>query len=52
MIKNQMAKTNDDLSLEYILNVLDGVVKQCYYIFQMGELDGRETKKVTPHVFI
>ena len=47
-----MAKTNDDLSLEYILNVLDGVEKQYYFIFQMGELDGKETKKVTPHVFI
>ena len=27
MIKNQMTKTNDDLSLEYILNVLDGIVE-------------------------
>lgn len=27
MIKNQMVKTNDDLSLEYILNVLDGIVE-------------------------
>ena len=27
MIKNQMAKANDELSLEYILNVLDGIVE-------------------------
>lgn len=27
MIKNQITKTNDELSLEYILNVLDGIVE-------------------------
>lgn len=27
MIKNQMTKSNDELSLEYILNVLDGIVE-------------------------
>lgn len=27
MIKNQMTKANDELSLEYILNVLDGIVE-------------------------
>ena len=51
MIKNQMAKTNDDLSLNTFW-MYWMVCKTMSFHFQMGELDGRETKIVMLHVWM